>query len=431
MREQSKPMATGYRRSSRRAARVRQMSDDQDAGGGPSSLLDTPDNLRSEGLSPQAALTLQGVIGNQAVQRLLALRSQGGGTGPVVQRMKVLNPGADVERCEFSAAEDLPDEATGLYNDDGYTYKEVNFVGNSIIYERRRTSTTASTSQTDQPAARPDEAKPKTAAPGVVRETGEAESSEKDEEKTPSGAQAITLAAQQPSLWNAISDGRDDVPPPLTKAFGMSKAEGNARKIEVQVKGRKGTQGQLEATYDADRGHFEINWIHTANIPDKWVQTQPPLVPDRGTPLTTYLILRAMKLLKVPREGEGSLLNFRVDAVEEVRAVCEYNARVKKGVDPNSQEMIDALHPYLYSRTPLLQAGYRIIRVSVSGGQPYTMYQVADNMARRSWEGKRKDKADKNLKEKYLELAEEHGIAPDDKVVAGFNVDIQVTPKTE
>lgn len=431
MREQPKPTATHHRRISRRSARVRPMSDDQDAGGPSSSPLETPDNLRSTELSPQAALALQGVIGNQAVQRLLALRSQGAGTGPVVQRMKVLNPGADVERCEFSAAEDLPDEATGLYNDDGYTYKEVDFVGNNIIYERRRTTATASTSQTDQPAAKPDEAQPKTAAPGVVRETGEAETAEKDEEKTPSAAQAVSLAAQHAGLWNAISDSRDDVPPPLTKAFGMSKPEGNTRKIEVQVKGAKGTQGQLEATYDADSGHFEINWIHTANIPDKWVQTQPALVPGRGTPLTTYLILRAMKLLKVPREGKGSLLNFRVDAVEEVRAVCEFNARVKKGVDPNSQAMIEALHPYLYSRTPLLQAGYRIMRVRVSGGQRYTMYQVADNMARRSWEGKCKKTADTQLRDKYLQLAEQHDIARDEEVVAGFNVDIQVTPETD
>ena len=211
----------------------------------------------------------------------------------------------------------------------------------------------------------------------------------------------------------------------------MSKLEGNARKIEVQVKGAKGTQGQIEATYDADSGHFEINWIHTANIPDKWVQTQPALVTGRGTPLTTYLILRAMKLLKVPREGRGALLNFRVDAVEEVRAVCEFNAQVKKGVDPNSREMIDALHPYLYSRTPLLQAGYRIMRVRVSGGQRYTMYQVADNMARRSWEGKRKKTADAQLRDKYLQLAEQHDIARDEEVVAGFNVDIQVTPETD
>ncbi|MCW5854230.1 MAG: hypothetical protein KIT87_29450, partial [Anaerolineae bacterium] len=76
MREQPKPTATDHRRLSRRAARVRPMSDDQDADGRSSSLLETPDNLRSTELSPQAALALQGVIGNQAVQRLLALRSQ-------------------------------------------------------------------------------------------------------------------------------------------------------------------------------------------------------------------------------------------------------------------------------------------------------------------------------------------------------------------
>ncbi|MFI7128802.1 hypothetical protein ACIBQ1_24075 [Nonomuraea sp. NPDC050153] len=86
-----------------------------------------------------------------------------------------------------------------------------------------------------------------------------------------------------------------DAPAGLTAA---EKASGLPILREVKVKGPNGTSGIVERSWNPKTGTW--SHAHARFDPDlpRWVDTDPPLVPGRGTPLETYLTLGLMNWFK-------------------------------------------------------------------------------------------------------------------------------------
>jgi hypothetical protein len=97
----------------------------------------------------------------------------------------------------------------------------------------------------------------------------------------------------------------------------------------------------------------------------RWLNAEPPMLPGRGTPLSTCMNLRAMRALGVPA---GGIRVLRLTGVQNVRSVNQFNRAIQAGSPEDAAAM--QTQSTQYGGTAATQAGGgRIVSAAVQGGE--------------------------------------------------------------
>ncbi|MBW4484563.1 MAG: DUF4157 domain-containing protein [Tildeniella torsiva UHER 1998/13D] len=182
--------------------------------------------------------------------------------------------------------------------------------------------------------------------------------------------------------------------------------------VNTTVTAPDGTSGSMSRGLNTSTGEFIYHYAFLDSIPRplRWVRSEPAMVPNRGTPLETYMTMRQMKLLQ-ERAGvpSGSGLPFstprtvHLSTIINVKTVAQLAAAERAGVALN--EGILNTHSVQYANNSIVQGGGQIATARVSGG-----YRTA---------------ASNELTPAALQ---EYGIPPDFEVLTGFDIDLTVVP---
>jgi hypothetical protein len=194
------------------------------------------------------------------------------------------------------------------------------------------------------------------------------------------------------------------------------RTEGRWRVVRIEVKGADGSFGHVERAWDPATGEVQYREANLDMIPKerRWLNTDPPLQAGKGTPLSTYMNLRAMRALGVPA---GGIRVLRLTGVQNVRSVIQFNLAIQAGLPEDAAAM--KTQSTQYGGTAATQAGGgRIVGATVHGGQ---MVQLSDLL--KTWEG---EMPDPNMVANHNQLLGEYGLTRDTKWLVRSNFDIEL-----
>jgi hypothetical protein len=135
-----------------------------------------------------------------------------------------------------------------------------------------------------------------------------------------------------------------------------------------------GPDGIVKVSYQPGGGMLSPDQAFLDRLPNRWVATDPPMVPGRGTPLHTYLRLRAMRQLGVRL---ADLQTVRLHEVLHTSTVLEL-AHAKRDGAP-LEEAARRSQLVLLAENAIVQSGGRITGVRVYVGRWYGGFtQFAD-----------------------------------------------------
>jgi hypothetical protein len=198
------------------------------------------------------------------------------------------------------------------------------------------------------------------------------------------------------------------------------KVEGRWRVVRIEAKGADGSFGHVERAWDPGTGEVQYREANLDMIPKerRWLNTEPPMVPGRGTPLSTYMNLRAMRALGVPA---GGIRVLRLTGVENVRSVIQFNRAIQAGLPEDAAAM--QTQSTQYGGTASTQAGGgRVVSARVQGGE---VVRLSDLL--KKWEGV--ESPDPGMVANHDKLLGEYGLTRDSKwlVRSNFDIELQLT----
>ncbi len=197
---------------------------------------------------------------------------------------------------------------------------------------------------------------------------------------------------------------------------GQVHTEGAWRVVRIEVKAADGSFGQVERAWNPATGEVQYRQASLDMIPAerRWLTTEPPMVPGQGTPLSTYMNLRAMRALGV---SPGGLRVLRLTGVQNVRSVIQFNRAIQAGLPEDAAAM--QTQSTRYGGTASTQAGGgRIVSASVQGGE---IVSLADLL--KTWEGELPDPI---MVANHDKLLAEYGLNRQTNLKLRSNFDIEL-----
>lgn len=222
-----------------------------------------------------------------------------------------------------------------------------------------------------------------------------------------------------PGLYESVDPA---VPPDGFTFNDTVTTRGTEIVVDTTVTAPDGTTGTMSRGLNPATGEFIYHYAFLDGIPRplRWVQSEPAMVPSRGTPLETYMTMRQMKILQ-ERAGvpTGSGLPFstprtvHLSTIINVKTVAQLAAAERAGMALN--EGILTTHSVQYANNSIVQGGGRIATARVSGG-----YRTAAS----------NELTPRALQENGLSpnFLQENGIPLDFEVLTGFDIDLTVVP---
>jgi hypothetical protein len=118
--------------------------------------------------------------------------------------------------------------------------------------------------------------------------------------------------------------------------------------------------GVVECGYNPDARTLEIRRLFVGRLPE-WVEGLPvEMVPGRGTPTETYLVLLQMRKLGIPY---GGLRHAKLCAIQDVETLIQLENGVREGV--SLPEAVERTRFFESAETTLLQSGHEVVPSSV------------------------------------------------------------------
>jgi hypothetical protein len=199
---------------------------------------------------------------------------------------------------------------------------------------------------------------------------------------------------------------------------GAVRTEGPWRvvRIEVETADRAGF-GHVERAWNPASGEVQYREANLDMIPKdrRWLNTEPPMVAGRGTPLSSYMNLRAMRALGVP---PGGIRVMRMAGIENVRSVIQYNRAIQAGLPEDAAAM--RTQSTQYGGTAATQSGGgRIVGASIHGGEEVMLSDLLQK-----WEGEVPDPV---MVANHDKLLAEYGLTRDMpwKVRSNFDIELR------
>jgi hypothetical protein len=213
-----------------------------------------------------------------------------------------------------------------------------------------------------------------------------------------------------PGLYPEAID--PSVPPPGGWRFTDTVTTTGARTtVETVVTAPDGSVGSMGRSYNGQTGEFSMDYAFLDSIPsaNRWVQTEPTMVPGRGTPLEAYMTMRQMRILEAGGAAFAGPRTVHLSTIINTRTCLQLGAREAALGRPLTAAELDAAildtHSVQYANNSIVQSGGRIEGARVSGGSRMRAGDIAT--------------AD--------ELAA-HGVGADQQVPYGFDIDLNVAP---
>jgi len=129
-----------------------------------------------------------------------------------------------------------------------------------------------------------------------------------------------------------------------------------------------------------------------------------------------------MQQLKVFGISPGELKHLKMSTIVNVVTVVQVHiASYKRMVDPTNLTAADLLatHSAEYADTPLVQSGHRMVSAKITGGDRFTLSTLLDEWSRTGY-AKSVERAKK--------LMQDSGVSPNARVLAGFDMEIDLAP---
>jgi hypothetical protein len=193
--------------------------------------------------------------------------------------------------------------------------------------------------------------------------------------------------------------------------------EGQWRVVRIEVVGADGSFGHVERAWNPATGEVQYREANLYMIPKerRWLNTEPPMLPGRGTPLSTYMNMRAMRVLGVP---PGGVRVLRLTGVQNVRSVIQFNRAIQAGLPKDAAAM--PTQSTQYGGTAATQVGGgRIVSAAVQGGETVWLSDLVE----KTWEGPIPDPV---MVADHDKLLAEYGLTRQTKWLMRSNFDIEL-----
>src|SRR5262249_2128429 len=153
----------------------------------------------------------------------------------------------------------------------------------------------------------------------------------------------------------------------------------------------------------------------------RWVQTNPEMVPGRGTPLESYLTMRQMRILEAQPGGPGPAgftgpRVVRLSTIINVKTILQLAQAERAGVARN--QAILRTHSVQYANNSIVQQGGRIAAAVVEEGSSSPAGNVGASPELLAEFGVKS----------LPELLAKFGLSPTDEVLQGFDIALDVVP---
>jgi hypothetical protein len=213
---------------------------------------------------------------------------------------------------------------------------------------------------------------------------------------------------QVPGLVEGIDPA---TPPPGGWRFSDTvTTTGHVTEVATEVTAPDGSTGSMARSHDAQTGQFSMDYAFLDQIPNRWVQTTPEMVPGRGTPLETYMTMRQMRILE---QQAGAVFSgprvVHLSTIINVRTCLQLGAReAALGRQMSPAEMNTAIletHSVKYAENSIVQTGGRIKSAEVTRVKRMRAGDIAEQPQ-----------------------LEAHGVSADTEVPYAFDIDLNVVP---
>jgi hypothetical protein len=149
-----------------------------------------------------------------------------------------------------------------------------------------------------------------------------------------------------------------------------ARSSGRVFKLRVEIEGPNGTHGFIERSWAPKTD--TLSYVESEfgkNLP-RWVDTDPPLVPGKGTPLETYLTMALMNWLKARGARFTGRRLVRIEGVYNKSSVAQLAWAKMHGA--SQEEALLATKTVQYAENSIIQSGGKIVKAEITN-HPFTL----------------------------------------------------------
>ena len=133
--------------------------------------------------------------------------------------------------------------------------------------------------------------------------------------------------------------------------------------------------GWVKRAYHPVKKHFEMRDSQfDANLP-RWVQTEVPLVPGRGSPTIVFMDLVAMNSLGI---GQGEMRTAKICAVHDLDSALHLKWLSLRYPEKSLAILCTNTRIFLSRETSLTQSGHKIVGIGLSGGEKVRLAELKE-----------------------------------------------------
>ena len=163
-----------------------------------------------------------------------------------------------------------------------------------------------------------------------------------------------------PGLYQSIDAELGHSPPGWWFHDEVDPLAGGWVRITTHCRDANGKKGKLTRSYDPKTKMYVMEAAFFDDKLERWIHAGIPMMPERGTPLATYLMLRQLKQIGA---AYGEVQTVKMSTIQNVEAILQLEQNVRQGM--TLEDAVRLTHSVQYAETAMTQAGHRIVGVRV------------------------------------------------------------------
>lgn len=225
-----------------------------------------------------------------------------------------------------------------------------------------------------------------------------------------------------PGLYESIDAEPGHAPPGWWFHDEVKPIHDGWLRIKTHCRDANGNKGQLTRSYDPKTKMYVMEAAFFDDKLERWIHEGVPMVPGRGTPLATYLMLRQLKRVGA---AYGEVQTVKMSTIQNVEAILQLEQNIRQGM--KLEEAVRLTHSVQYAETAMTQAGHRIVEVRVKLNR--ATRSPLDEMLgyyeqHRNLDGER----DPAVVAKHEALLAKYGVRRTDSVLWNYDIYLDLAP---
>jgi hypothetical protein len=185
---------------------------------------------------------------------------------------------------------------------------------------------------------------------------------------------------------------------------------------QLEITAPNGARGIVRRTFDRATGQWTMHEAFFDEGMPRWIEHGAPLVPGKGTPTIAFADMRLMNAFAI---DAGSIKTVKMSTIENVQAICELEANLRKGM--SLDDAVVGTHSVRYARTEIIQSGHTIDRVRVEGGSRTSFMALLEHVVN----------TDILPAKEVQRLLDKYAISPTDDVWQDYDIYLELSPTTK